>query len=131
LDDGLTEEVMRKIAAELAAPTTGFVSMCSDGTWGIRFFTPTQEIDMCGHVLIGVFSALVDQGNIRPGLSGIRTTARTRAGDVGVLVAQRDQRPLIEMSQRLPVIHNPAIVRQEIAEMIGVSTEKPTPLLTH
>src|SRR5579872_2163161 len=51
---------MQRIAAEIAAPTTGFVSNPTRDAIQLRFFTPTQEIDMCGHVVVGVFSALFD-----------------------------------------------------------------------
>ena len=51
---------MQSIARELAAPTTGFVMETGPGKYEIRFFTPSVEIDMCDHVLIGVLSAIGD-----------------------------------------------------------------------
>jgi PhzF family phenazine biosynthesis protein len=59
-DERLDDDAMQQIAAEVPVATTGFVSKLDEGSWRVRFFTPTQEIDMCGHVVVGVFTALVE-----------------------------------------------------------------------
>src|SRR5215472_16777694 len=45
---------MQGVAADLGAPTTGFVDLPSarQGCAEVRFFTPRQEIDACGHVTV-------------------------------------------------------------------------------
>jgi trans-2,3-dihydro-3-hydroxyanthranilate isomerase len=46
----LSGTVMQGVAAELAAPTTGFIALGErpDRRMAARFFTPRQEIDACG-----------------------------------------------------------------------------------
>src|SRR5205823_3492402 len=52
------------IAATLSVPTTGFVTEpdVNERVVDVRFFTPDQEIDACGHVTIAVATALVERG---------------------------------------------------------------------
>jgi predicted PhzF superfamily epimerase YddE/YHI9 len=54
--------LMQAIAAELGAPTTGFVSVGPHGEVGIRFFTKGQEIAACGHVSVAMATELVQRG---------------------------------------------------------------------
>lgn len=63
-DAALDNATMLGLASDLAAPTTGFVSRetVSPADAPVRFFTPTQEIDACGHVTIAVVQALQDLG---------------------------------------------------------------------
>src|SRR5690242_9143612 len=65
-DHALDDDLMQRIAAEVPVATTGFVSKLEDDSWRVRFFTPTQEIDMCGHVVVGIFAALTDSGALKP-----------------------------------------------------------------
>jgi PhzF family phenazine biosynthesis protein len=54
---------MQAVARELGAPTTGFVELSSarQGVAQLRFFTPQQEIDACGHVTVAVATILVEE----------------------------------------------------------------------
>lgn len=64
LDDDAPEQWMQAVAAELGAPTTGFVDLPSAraGQARVRFFTPRQEIGACGHVTVVVATVLEGQG---------------------------------------------------------------------
>jgi PhzF family phenazine biosynthesis protein len=68
---GLQADTLQRIAAELAAPTTSFVIGGSNATFNVRFFTPTQEIAMCGHVTIAVFTALTMAGRLKFNAAGV------------------------------------------------------------
>ena|SRR5579871_755889 len=120
----LSSEEMQQIAAEIAAPTTGFVTDPASGSVRLRFFTPTQEIDMCGHVVVGVFSALADLrylGTKEP----IRDfVAETTAGPILVdVVSAKDSRPVVTMRQNLPKFRRPALDSGAIAELLGADHE--------
>jgi trans-2,3-dihydro-3-hydroxyanthranilate isomerase len=54
----------QRIAAELGAPTTGFVDLPTARTREarVRFFTPRQEIGACGHVTVAIATALAEAG---------------------------------------------------------------------
>ena len=63
----LAAEVMQRVAAEFAAPTTGFIAVSEPATdatriLGARFFTPRQEIGACGYVTIALATALAGLG---------------------------------------------------------------------
>jgi trans-2,3-dihydro-3-hydroxyanthranilate isomerase len=63
---GLTTGWMQRIAAEMSMSETAFISQTTrpDATFRIRFFTPTEEVDMSGHVIIAASFALAEEGRI-------------------------------------------------------------------
>jgi trans-2,3-dihydro-3-hydroxyanthranilate isomerase len=58
----LNGALMQRIAAELAAPTTGFVVATSATVTEVRFFTPREEIKACGHVTVALATELAEAG---------------------------------------------------------------------
>ncbi|MGC9307914.1 MAG: PhzF family phenazine biosynthesis protein [Thermoplasmatota archaeon] len=56
--DGLTDESMQRIAAELRCSETAFILESDDAYLRIRFFTPVREVDLCGHATIAAFHVL-------------------------------------------------------------------------
>jgi trans-2,3-dihydro-3-hydroxyanthranilate isomerase len=57
LDGGiLTEEEMQKIAKELNLPESGFLlsSENPEADFKVKFFTPLEEINFCGHATVGL-----------------------------------------------------------------------------
>lgn len=64
----LTDDLMLKVAAEFNLSETAFVTPTSTpGTFGLRWFTPTEEINLCGHATLASGFAL----SLRPELSDI------------------------------------------------------------
>jgi PhzF family phenazine biosynthesis protein len=61
----LTKELMQSIAMEMNLSETAFVERTSEGgNFSLRWFTPTVEIDLCGHATLAssflhFFSSLV------------------------------------------------------------------------
>ncbi|HTR80671.1 MAG TPA: PhzF family phenazine biosynthesis isomerase, partial [Bacteroidota bacterium] len=53
----LSEEQMQRIAREMNLPETAFVLPASSkqADLRIRWFTPTNEVDLCGHATIASF----------------------------------------------------------------------------
>ncbi|MFD4490838.1 PhzF family phenazine biosynthesis protein [Lysinibacillus fusiformis] len=53
--ENLTDEDMQKIANELNLSETAFLLPTSnaDANYKIRYFTPTKEVDFCGHATLG------------------------------------------------------------------------------
>ena len=62
--DGLTDTEMQTIARELNNPETAFILKPSvkDANLQIRWFTPTEEVPLCGHATIASFHALAESG---------------------------------------------------------------------
>lgn len=77
------DEIMRKTAAELRYSETAFVKQTGKNAFSTRYFTPSEEVDLCGHATIGTFYALFCAGVVAED-----TVCRnlTRAGEIGVAI---------------------------------------------
>lgn len=64
--EGLSDELMQKIAREMNLSETAFItpSGLPDHRFHYRWFTPTSEVDFCGHATLASTFALCDQGFI-------------------------------------------------------------------
>ena len=83
---GLSRDLMQAIAAEMSMSETAFISRATrpDASFRIRFFTPTEEYDTSGHVLIAASFALAEEGRVEL-IDGItRITYETNTGTVSV-----------------------------------------------
>ena len=115
---GLTDSVMQNIAREINAPVTGFVTNFQDREVTIRFFMPSAEIAMCGHVTVGLFSYLTQAGGNAPGTFSMLA----QAGPIEVQVtANGDAPPNVLMQVGLPTIRPADVDVAELAEALGLS----------
>jgi len=57
---------MQAVAAELRCSETAFVSRAGERL-SLRWFTPTTEVDLCGHATVGAAHALWEAGWAQPG----------------------------------------------------------------
>lgn len=98
----LTDEEMQLIAREMNLSETAFVTDSEEADLQLRWFTPTQEVDLCGHATIAAFHALAEEGKF-----GIEVGAElafrveTRSGILEVQLDWDEQKPII--SFELPV----------------------------
>lgn len=74
--DNLSESEMKEIAAEVGYSETAFVMKSEAADFKVRFFTPTEEVDLCGHATIATFNLMRDEKIISPG----NYTQETKAG---------------------------------------------------
>lgn len=74
------ESLMRALAGELKHSETAFVRRTGDKAFHIRYFTPAEEVDLCGHATIAAFTVLRDAGAIVPGDYALHT----RSGDLEI-----------------------------------------------
>lgn len=56
----LDEMYMQQFAAEVRFSETAFVKKINNNTFDIKFFTPTNQVELCGHATIAAFKALLD-----------------------------------------------------------------------
>lgn len=56
---------MQAVAAEMNLAETAFLEPRADG-FGLRWFTPTVEVDLCGHATLASAHALWEGGALRP-----------------------------------------------------------------
>ncbi|MEL7648389.1 MAG: PhzF family isomerase [Sedimentibacter sp.] len=66
--DGLSEIEMQKIARELNNSETAFIfsSNSNDYDVHLRYFTPTNEVPICGHATIAAHYARAVENNLKP-----------------------------------------------------------------
>lgn len=76
---------MKKVAAELRYSETAFILPADDDSFYLRYFTPTDEVDLCGHATIASFHALWDAGLIAEDRD---YRALTMAGEIKVRITE-------------------------------------------
>lgn len=76
----LPEQTMQSIAAENNLSETAFF-VADKGGYQIRWFTPNQEIDLCGHATLA--SAHVILNLLKPGLTAVKFSSKSGALKVG------------------------------------------------
>ena len=79
-EDFPEEGFMRALAGELKHSETAFVRRTGEKSFHIRYFTPAEEVDLCGHATIASFTVLRDTGAIGPGDYALHT----RSGDLEI-----------------------------------------------
>ena len=101
---------MRRVAAEMNLSETAFLTRRGDG-WGLRWFTPASEVDLCGHATLAGAHVLWEEGRLDPGETAI---FHTRSG---VLTCERREE-WIEMN--FPAVREaPADPPDGLAEALG------------
>lgn len=95
--DGLTEYEMQKIATELNNSETAFIFSSNTNEYDIqvRYFTPTNEVPICGHATIAAHYARA----IENSLSTSRVYQKTGAGILPVDIIKEDNDYEIIMTQ--------------------------------
>ncbi len=113
LDREVDDQWMQAVAAEMNLSETAFVGADrGDGTLPLRWFTPTTEIDLCGHATLASAHALWREAEVPAGTE-IRFATRS-----GVLTA-RDQDGEIQLD--FPATPTtPAEVPAGLQEALGV-----------
>mgnify|MGYP006283156395 CR=1 FL=1 len=59
-------EWMQDVAAEMNLSETAFLRPQPDGTYRLRWFTPTHEVDLCGHATLASAHVLWTEGLLAP-----------------------------------------------------------------
>lgn len=108
-DDSLTEKEMRKIAAVLGFSATAFVLQSNVADFKVRFFTPNEEVDLCGHATIATFYAMSALNLLKQG----KYKQETRAGILGIEICDDN---FVMMDQSIPVFSE-VIVKDEIVSL--------------
>jgi PhzF family phenazine biosynthesis protein len=92
---------MQRVAAEMRHSETAFVAPGSEA-FGLRWFTPAVEVELCGHATLAAAHVLWEGGRVDPGEAiGFDTASgRLRAAKVGQTVElDFPARPAVECSR--------------------------------
>lgn len=111
--DDLTAAQMQAIARELSASETAFLSESDDADRQIRYFTPTQEVDLCGHATIASHALLAADGVIEPGTHTLDT-------NVGVLDIELQDDGVVWMTQSRPEVETVDIFYDRLGDALGI-----------
>lgn len=119
--DGLDERTMQAVAQEMNLSETAFVLPSSNADFGVRYFTPAEEIPMAGHPTIATVFALVDTGHITLRGAFTTITLELRVGPISVDIHAAEGRvERIVMTQKKPQFwqtYDPA----EVLPVFGLS----------
>lgn len=61
-DESISTAVMQKIAAEINLPETAFLLKTADDCFDLKWFTPTNELPLCGHGTLAAAFVLWENG---------------------------------------------------------------------
>ncbi len=111
--DNLSVDQMQKTAAAVGFSETAFVMESDCADFKIRFFTPNEEVDLCGHATIGAFYTLAVKGFIKPGTYSQQTKA-------GILNVRANEDLSIMMDQPAPVFYE-EIDKELIADSLNIT----------
>ena len=80
--EGLTDREMQLIAKEMNCSETAFVLPSTKAELRLRYFTPAQEVALCGHATIATLQALREEGRA-PGPLAAETNVGVLTLEVG------------------------------------------------
>jgi len=120
-DEELSEGEMKKIARELGYSETAFILNSNRADFKIKYFTPQEEIDLCGHATIASLYALFEEGalGLGDGIANIRLDTK-----VGILNTYLEIRngglEKIMMEQALPQFRDIDADYDKLADILNI-----------
>ena len=108
---GLGAAAMQAIARELNASETAFLTESEAADRRIRYFTPAQEVDLCGHATVASHAWLAEAGEIDAGTHSLET-------NVGVIEVTVDD-GMVWMTQDDTVVETVDVAYERVADALG------------
>jgi len=121
--DELTEEQMQAVAREMNLSETAFVLPPSNkhADLRIRWFTPTNEVDLCGHATIASFHALAEEnmyGMKKNGPYSFRL--QTASGILGVVVNKENGCTTVKFTLPMPQFVKTYSLKTDFFAALGI-----------
>lgn len=110
---GLSVPQRRAIARELSVSDTAFLASSDVADYRAQYFTPEQEVDLCGHATVGAFAGLAQAGGLDPGTVEVETAV----GRIEVTVADDGR---VWTTQDDPTIRRVDVDRERVADALGI-----------
>lgn len=111
--DGLNEDQMRAVASEFAQSETAFLLPSGEADRRVRYFTPTTEVDVCGHATIASHAFLHEDGSIGAGTHTLET-------NVGVRDIEVEETGRVWTTQDGPEIRESDLDHERVAAALGI-----------
>ncbi|WP_216936783.1 MULTISPECIES: PhzF family phenazine biosynthesis protein [unclassified Acinetobacter] len=113
LDDWLEDSLMQNIALENNLSETAFVKVMDSDNYAIRWFTPTKEVDFCGHATLASSFVLFNQ-------FATEKKIHFHVKDFGIFVVRQDADGKIRMNFPIrraePVSEYPEALRRALSK---------------
>lgn len=121
---GLSDTEMQAIANELHASETAFVlpATAPDADLKIRYFTPTCEVDLCGHATIATICGLLQNGYFVDQTEGI-CRAETNVGVLPISYRMLGNVAWAEMGQAPPQFREASLDLERLAWLLGMTVD--------
>ncbi len=118
--NNLSEHDMQEIAQKVGFNETVFAVHSDVADIRLRYFTPGQEMDLCGHATTAIVYALKTTGKL-----GDKTeiTIETNAGVLPVGIDQHEDETFIMMQQASPKFQAFDGSKTELAQVLGIDRE--------
>lgn len=110
---GLSADQCQSIANELGASETAFLTESEEADRRIRYFSPTQEVDLCGHATIATHAHLYADGVIDAGTHSLET-------NVGVLDVDVEADGTVWMTQEPPEVDPVDVDYGRLGDALGM-----------
>ncbi|MFB6103721.1 MAG: PhzF family phenazine biosynthesis protein [Halobacteriaceae archaeon] len=110
---GLSTGQMRAIAAELAVSETAFILPSETADRQIRYFTPSTEVDLCGHATIASHAHLLEDGVLAAGTHTLETP-------VGVIDVEVTPDEMVWMTQDTPRVETVTVDSDRLAAALDL-----------
>jgi PhzF family phenazine biosynthesis protein len=111
--EGLSASQMQRIADELGQSETAFLLPSGSADRRVRYFTPEQEVDLCGHATVASHAHLHADGVIDTGTHSLETA-------VGTIEVFVESDGTVWMTQDAPAVEKVDLDYAEVGEALGV-----------
>ena len=121
----LDADTRQRIANEIGAPATGFITACSAGSISARFHSTKKEYPMCGHGTICMMTQMVEQGILNwNGGDSIDVELILPTTSAAVEIHRRhDNRVLVMLDISPPVFRQDHLELERLAGLLGIGLE--------
>ena len=125
--DEMDSTTMLAVAKEMNLSETAFVRSSDVADYGVRYFTPAEEIPLAGHPTIATTFALIETGRLKLSARQTTITLELQVGPIKVdIFSKGGQVERIVMSQKKPLFmsgHDPI----EVMPIFGLSPRDALP----
>ena len=116
----LTDEQMKNISKTLAVSETAFIFPSKVADYKVRFFSPTVEVDLCGHATIATFFSMAQDGMFENAKEKITVDEETKAGIFPVdIYFKNNACEKVMMTQGKPILKGIHLDRRKLAKSLN------------
>lgn len=124
--DNLSERELQGLAREMNLSETAFILSPEDAgvDFELRFFTPTQEVQLCGHATLAAYHSLVEEKVLRVQGAVGKFNHKTKSGLYGVDVRPRGAFEQIMMQMDKPSFGEEFKDTDKLCKVLGMEEKK-------